>query len=114
MMENGRPRLCHMSKSKRRDTNGIMEIVNDNRTKEPIVSSSPFIQKTKNVKEEEKIHSQLRFWVFRVRVGDFSLGFWAIRLSEFFGLRSKAVLCSEGFVWIPVLRSFDKLREVEV
>ena len=31
---------------------------------------------------------------------------------EFVGKRRKAVLRSEGFAWVPVLRSFDKLREV--
>ena len=66
------------------------------------------------MKEEERIDSELRFWVFRVRVTDFSLGFWAIRPSEFFGPRSKAVLCSERFAWVPVSWSFDKLREVGV
>ena len=44
----------------------------------------------------------------------FSLDFWEIRPSEFVGTRSKAVLRSEGFVWVPDLRSFDKLREVGV
>ena len=39
-------------KSKRRDMDGISKILNDNKTKMPIVSSSPCIQKTKNVKEE--------------------------------------------------------------
>ena len=37
-------------KSKLRDMIGTIGFVNDNRTKKPIVSSSPFIQKTKNVK----------------------------------------------------------------
>ena len=50
-----------MSKSKRRDTNGIMEILNDNKTKIQIVSSPTFIQKTKNVKEEEKFTISLGF-----------------------------------------------------
>ena len=54
------------------------------------------------------------FSVFRERVSDFSLSFWAIRLLEFAGTRRKAVLRSEGFVWVPVLRSFDKLHEIEV
>ena len=45
-------------------------------------------------------------------MSDFSLGFWAIRPSEFAGTRRKVVLRSEGFAWVPVLRSFDKLREV--
>ena len=47
-------------------------------------------------------------------MSDFSLGFWAIRLSKFFGPRSKAVLRSEGFAWVPAFGSFDKLREVGV
>ena len=48
----------------------------------------------------------------RERERDFSLDFWVIRSSEFFGARSKAVLRDEGNAWAPVLRSFDKLREV--
>ena len=48
------------------------------------------------------------------RVSDFSLDLWLIRPSDFFGLRRKAVLHSEGFAWVPVIRSFDKLREVGV
>ena len=36
------------------------------------------------------------------------------RLSEFVRTRRKAVLRSEGFTWVPVLRSFNKLREVGV
>ena len=52
--------------------------------------------------------------IFRVRVSDFSLGLWAIRPSEFFEPRSKAVLRSEGFAWVPAFESFDKLREVGV
>ena len=43
---------------------------------------------------------------------DFSLDFWAIRPSEFFGARNKVVLHDEGNAWAPILRSFDKLREV--
>ena len=45
---------------------------------------------------------------------DLSLGFWAIRPLEFVGTRSKVVLRSESFAWVPDLRSFDKLREVGV
>ena len=45
---------------------------------------------------------------------DFSLRFRAIGLSDFFGLRSKTVLRSEGFTWVLVLGSFEKLREVGV
>ena len=49
-----------------------------------------------------------------MRVSEFSLGFWAIRSSEFFGARRKVILRDEGNAWAPVLRSFDKLREVGV
>ena len=38
----------------------------------------------------------------------------AIRPSEFFGTRRKVALCGETHTWAPVLRSFDKLREVGV
>ena len=44
----------------------------------------------------------------------FSLGLRAIRLSEFFGTRRKVALRGEAYAWAPVLRSFDKLREVGV
>ena len=50
---------------------------------------------------------------FRVRERDFSLGFWAIRPSEFVGTRSKVALHDENFEWAPILKSFNKLREVE-
>ena len=36
-----------------------------------------------------------------------------IRPSEFFGARRKVALRGEAYPWAPVLRSFDKLREVE-
>ena len=51
---------------------------------------------------------------FRERECGFSLGLRAIRPSEFVWTRSKMVLLSEGFTWVPDLRSFDKLREVGV
>ena len=51
---------------------------------------------------------------FRERRCNFSLGLRAIRPSEFFGARRKAVLRGEGNAWAPVLRSFDKIREVGV
>ena len=44
----------------------------------------------------------------------FSLGFRVIRPSEFFGVRKKVALRSEAYAWAPILRSFDKLREVGV
>ena len=50
----------------------------------------------------------------RERESHFSLGFWAIRLSEFFGARRKVALRGEVYEWAPILKSFDKLREVGV
>ena len=55
-----------------------------------------------------------KVFIFRERVCHFSLRSLLIRPLDFSGLRNKAVLRSEGFTWVPVLRSFDKLREVEV
>ena len=49
-----------------------------------------------------------------VRECDFSLGLRAIRPSEFFGTRRKVSLRSKANTWVPVLRSFDKLREIGV
>ena len=50
----------------------------------------------------------------RERECGFSLGFWAIRPSEFVGARKKVVLRSKAYAWAPILRSFNKLREVGV
>ena len=44
----------------------------------------------------------------------FSLGFWAIRPSKFFGARRKVTLRDEAYESALILRSFDKLREVGV
>ena len=49
---------------------------------------------------------------FRERRTSFSLDFREIRPSEFVGTRRKVTLRIEAYVWAPVLRSFDKLREV--
>ena len=51
-------------------------------------------------------------FVFRERVRDFSLDFWLIRPSNFFGARKKVALRSEAYAWALVLWSFDKLCEV--
>ena len=51
---------------------------------------------------------------FRERIPDFSLKYLAIRPSEFFGTRRKAVLRGEAYAWAPVLGIFVKLREVGV
>ena len=51
---------------------------------------------------------------FRERVSNFSLGFPAFGLSDFFKPRSKVVLHGEGYTWALVSGSFDKLREVGV
>ena len=61
-----------------------------------------------------EIHSELRFWVFRVRGSDFSLRSPAIGPSEFFGPRRKVALRGEDNAWTAVLGSLDKLREVGV
>ena len=49
-----------------------------------------------------------------MRESNFSLHLRAIRLSELFGTRRKAVLRREAYAWAPVLGSFVKLREVGV
>ena len=51
---------------------------------------------------------------FRERTSYFSLEIQAIRSSEFVGTRGTVVLLSEGFTWVPDLRSLDKLFEVGV
>ena len=51
---------------------------------------------------------------FREKWSDFSLRSRTIGPSYFVGTRRKAVLRSEGFTWVLVLGSFDKLRQVGV
>ena len=51
---------------------------------------------------------------FRERTSDFSLEIRAIRPAKFVGTRGEVVLLSEGFAWVPDLRSLDKLFEVGV
>ena len=66
-------------------------------------------------KKREKTWRNLqgvRNLVFRVRRLDFSLKTREIRLSKSFGPRRKVVLRGAGNTWTPVLRSFDKLRDV--
>ena len=54
------------------------------------------------------------FLVFSERGSVFSLRSRLIRLSDSFGASRKVVLRGEGNAWVPDLRSFDKLREIEV
>ena len=63
---------------------------------------------------EEKGCSRFRFLKPSERVLSFSLGLRTIRPSEVFRARRKVALRDETYVWTPVLRSFDKLRKVEV
>ena len=58
--------------------------------------------------------SELCFSKPSERECNFSLGLRAIQLSEFFGTRRKVALRSKAYAWVPILRSFDKLREVGV
>ena len=62
---------------------------------------------------KEKIQ---KLWIsfFSERESSFSLEIRAIRPFAVFGARRKADLRSEGFAWVPDLRSLDKLREVGV
>ena len=69
--------------------------------------------KEKTCRGERELQS-LGFLFSSERVSDFSLRSRAIGPSNFFGPRSKAVLRSEGFAWVPVSGSFDKIREVGV
>ena len=81
------------------------------------MNSVHLLQKTKNghkrvwpVVECRK----LGFLSFRERRCAFSLDFWLIRPSDFFGARRKVVLRGKGNTWVPVSWSFDKLYEVGV
>ena len=52
--------------------------------------------------------------ISRERNCTFSLDFMSIGPADFFGARRKVVLREECNAWAPVLRSFDKHREVGV
>ena len=49
---------------------------------------------------------------FRERTSGFSLDLQEIRPSAVVGTRRGVALHGEGFVWVPDLRIFDKIREV--
>ena len=51
---------------------------------------------------------------FSERMSTISLESWEIRPLAVVGTRREAALRGEGFMWVPDLRSFDKLREVGV
>ena len=66
------------------------------------------------MRKRDKNLQKLDFSFSSERECGFSLDFRAIRPSEFFGIRRKVALCGEAYAWAPILRSFDKLREVRV
>ena len=68
---------------------------------------------SKTLKEGKRTSSQEKL-IFRERLPDFSLKYRAIRPSEVFWARRKAALCGAGYAWAPVLRNFDKLRDIGV
>ena len=84
------------------------------RTKECIVVIFFLQTRNQNMKRGKRGCKELGFDICSERVSDFSLRSRAIGPLDFFGPRSKAVLHSEGFAWVPILGSFDKLREVGV
>ena len=65
-------------------------------------------------REQKRVAASEGFDIFRERVCHFSLRFRAIGSSDYVGARRKVVLHGEGNAWAPVLRSFDKIREVGV
>ena len=66
------------------------------------------------MRERRKGCISLGFSYSRERECVFSLRLRAIQPSEFVGTKRKVILRSEGNAWAPILRSFDKLREVGV
>ena len=70
--------------------------------------------KAKMCREQKRVAVSEGFDIFRERRYHFSLRSRAIGPLDFFGARRKAVLRREDNAWTPVLRSFDKLREVGV
>ena len=93
-----------------------MSFLNCKLGKDEIVNSVISYLQNENQKRAGKMGkcSRVRFDFSRERESHFFLDSWLIRPSEFVGIRRNAVLRSEGFAWVPVLRSFNKLREVGV
>ena len=56
----------------------------------------------------------MKFEGFRVRRLDFSQKYREIRPSAVVGTRRKTALRGEAYVWVPDLRSFDKVSKVGV
>ena len=75
-------------------------------------ASSPFLGRKREVSEEEL--SLQKWWIFKERMCNLSLGFWVFGSSDRFGPRSKVVLRIEDYTWALVSGVFDKLREVGV
>ena len=86
-----------------------------NETKDEHCSSSSKDQKWAETCVAGGGVQKARFFLsFRGRRCTFSLGFRVFGPSDRFGRRSKVVLHIEAYTWVPILRSFDKLREVGV
>ena len=99
----------------KKDIDDIFEILNDNRTKTQIVSSTTYGKGRGNVGRKKKRKDAGGFGShFLVRESSFSLKIRAIRPSKFFGTRRRTALRGEGFAWVPDLGSFLKLQEVGV
>ena len=84
-----------MSKSKRKDIDGIFEILMRKRTKVQIVVFF-FLKNRPKHGKGERTYSRVRFDISRERESHFSLDLRAIRPLEFVGTRRKVVLCGEG------------------
>ena len=61
---------------------------------------------------ERKERGKRKEEIFRVRSSHFSLGFLAIGLVNSSEARSKVGLCCKGYVWVPVLWSFDNSKRL--
>ena len=92
-------------KSRQKDKMGIMEKINENKTKE----KNSFLLHGKHKKTDSKVQ-EVGFSNFRERVCDFSLDFPVFGQSVRFGPRSKVVLCGEGYSWAPILWSSDNSK----
>ena len=73
-----------------------------------------FIQKNGEKREKGKTYKSFDFSKPSERECDLSLRLQAIKPSKFVETRRKVALRSEAYAWAPVLRGFDKLREVRV
>ena len=109
MMEIDDLNSAKCQKSRRRDMMRILEMFNDNETKDEQCSSSS-IKKPKKREGLEMGMQWLDILFFLERESTFYLYFWPIGPSVLDGAKSKVALRGEGYAWAPIWWSSDNSK----